>query len=148
MVQQSSSFVLLNKRCFCYRCVITPNSAEFTRLVDAVKADIIKQYLHDSIDSSKRNYYELLLKELSSADEIVNTRALSLALGGVTVLRKAEHDMITAGADVFILREIGSPRRCGGQGDILAGCVAVALHWQQKVGLVIGKSMLSSLQAF
>jgi ATP-dependent NAD(P)H-hydrate dehydratase len=120
---------------FIYRCVITPNAMEFSRLVDVVQADISQNILHDCTDGVKRSFYELLLQDLSSPDVAVNTRAVSIALGGVTVLRKAEHDVISSGSDVFILKESGSARRCGGQGDILAGCVSVALHWQNKVSI-------------
>ncbi len=31
--------------------------------------------------------------------------------------------------DVFEVSEAGSPRRCGGQGDVLSGAVGVAAHW-------------------
>lgn len=34
---------------------------------------------------------------------------------------------------MIALSEEGSPRRCGGQGDILSGTLAVALHWATMV---------------
>lgn len=37
--------------------------------------------------------------------------------------------MVCCGGDVYILREHGSPRRCGGQGDILAGILGVSMYW-------------------
>lgn len=45
------------------------------------------------------------------------------------MLRKGEYDIISNGDVVYKLGVRGSPRRCGGQGDILAGCLGVALHW-------------------
>jgi NAD(P)H-hydrate repair Nnr-like enzyme with NAD(P)H-hydrate dehydratase domain len=34
---------------------------------------------------------------------------------------------------VGVSTEEGCPRRCGGQGDILAGCIGVAMHWALQV---------------
>eukprot|EP01039_Chlorochromonas_danica_P002889 gene2892-3154_t len=70
-------------------CILTPNVAEFERLVEAV----------------------LRAEETS--------QEMRVALG--------EH-----GHDVYEFLETGSPRRCGGQGDLLAGSLAVALHWSNR----------------
>jgi ATP-dependent NAD(P)H-hydrate dehydratase len=53
------------------------------------------------------------------------------------VLRKGRHDIISDGTEVLVSLESGSPRRSGGQGDILAGVVAVARAWlrSDKVGV-------------
>ena len=49
---------------------------------------------------------------------------------GVIILRKGPEDMVCfEGGDVYVLREQGSPRRCGGQGDVLAGILGVSLYW-------------------
>ena len=32
-----------------------------------------------------------------------------------------------------VVEELGSMRRCGGQGDILAGCMGVTMHWALQV---------------
>lgn len=42
--------------------------------------------------------------------------------------------MVSCGEDVLIIDEVGSPRRCGGQGDILAGSLGAAMYWAIKVG--------------
>jgi ATP-dependent NAD(P)H-hydrate dehydratase len=110
------------------RCILTPNSVEFDRIYEAVT-----QHLQST------NNTELLEKlriELHSDNEHQRTRALSLALGGVTIFRKGQFDTITVGSEVYQMGNDcgkGSPKRCGGQGDILAGCLAVALHWASKV---------------
>lgn len=44
-------------------------------------------------------------------------------------MRKGPEDMVCGGGDVYVLRERGSPRRCGGQGDILAGILGVSMYW-------------------
>ena len=148
-----------------------------------------------------RSFYAALLSELClvestkpSADGVPSSIAarrlfaLSAALGGVTVLRKGQYDMIasTTGASlcgggaeglaahsleeiatvgsgttaasnssskgshsssfrmgdsgraddlVFVVEAQGSPRRCGGLGDVLSGVTAVALHWALQVYL-------------
>lgn len=51
-------------------------------------------------------------------------------------------------SDVFILhssQQSNSPRRCGGQGDILAGCVGVSIHWTTSVN---EKHSLIPLESF
>lgn len=95
---------------------MTPNNAEFHRLVSA------------AINSSPPPD-EQLLSELSSTDQVLQIRALSVFLGGVVVLLKGQEDLITAGGDVWKVQTQGSPRRCGGQGDLLAGSLGVATHW-------------------
>ena len=52
-------------------------------------------------------------------------RLAGLDLSGVVVLRKGEIDRV-GGMEVAWG---GSPRRCGGQGDILAGCAGTFLAW-------------------
>ena len=74
--------------------------------------------------------------------------ALSAALGGVTILKKGKHDIVASsrttatelsitgvpGVDsVYVIKENGSPRRCGGQGDILSGTLGVTFYWALKV---------------
>ena len=47
------------------------------------------------------------------------------ALDGVTVVRKGAEDAICSGGEVGRVSAASSPRRCGGQGDVLAGTLAV-----------------------
>lgn len=55
---------------------------------------------------------------------------LATALGGVTIVQKGAVDRITNGkGDVLIDSVEGSPRRCGGQGDLLSGSIATFLAW-------------------
>ena len=46
-------------------------------------------------------------------------------------MRKGEEDILSDGELVMSINEEGSFRRCGGQGDILAGCLGVLLHWSE-----------------
>ncbi|KAK6130318.1 hypothetical protein DH2020_035938 [Rehmannia glutinosa] len=53
-------------------------------------------------------------------------------IGGVTILRKGGSDFISNGDAVGAVSAFGSPRRCGGQGDILSGSVAVFISWARQ----------------
>ncbi|XP_039082610.1 ATP-dependent (S)-NAD(P)H-hydrate dehydratase isoform X3 [Hyaena hyaena] len=88
------------------KAVLTPNHVEFHRLWEAV--------LRDPVDSS---------------DHREAVRRLSQALGNVTVVQKGERDVISDGEHVLECAHEGSGRRCGGQGDLLAGALGVLLHW-------------------
>ena len=54
---------------------------------------------------------------------------LSQRLDHVTVCLKHRHDVISDGRCVVVVPEAGSPRRCGGQGDVLAGSAGTFFHW-------------------
>jgi ATP-dependent NAD(P)H-hydrate dehydratase len=54
------------------------------------------------------------------------------SLGNVTIVAKGETDVITDGTTVMQCSHVGSPRRCGGQGDILAGVIATFANWATK----------------
>lgn len=73
--------------------------------------------------------YPSLAVELASEHAEARILALSQSLAGVTVLLKGADDLISNGANVWKVVEFGSPRRCGGQGDLLAGSLGVAAFW-------------------
>ncbi|CDY59025.1 BnaCnng34130D [Brassica napus] len=78
--------------------VLTPNVNEYKRLVQKV--------LNCEVDEEK------------AEDQL---RSLAKQIGGVTILRKGKTDLISNGEIVKSVSIYGSPRRCGGQGDILSG---------------------------
>ena len=82
---------------------VTPNKIEFERLCQKYTVS----------DSTMEN----------------STAQLALAMGGITICRKGKVDCISNGSLTTLCSTIGSPRRCGGQGDVLAGVIAVYLHW-------------------
>jgi ATP-dependent NAD(P)H-hydrate dehydratase len=109
------------------RAVLTPNVAEFKRLSD-----------HVGIDPKIPNDQRAAL--------------ISKSLGGVTVLQKGAKDIISSDTtgDAADLRESrmesadaesekiqetievdiqGGLKRCGGQGDVLSGCVGTFMAW-------------------
>ncbi|GAB2215788.1 hypothetical protein Droror1_Dr00020189 [Drosera rotundifolia] len=59
-------------------------------------------------------------------------------IGGITVLRKGKSDYISDGETVCSVSIFGSSRRCGGQGDILSGSIAVFLSWARKAASIEG----------
>ncbi|XP_046636069.1 ATP-dependent (S)-NAD(P)H-hydrate dehydratase-like isoform X2 [Daphnia pulicaria] len=93
----------------CTNVILTPNVIEFTRLYKAV--------MGISIDPSQ----PVLVEDVA---------ALAKRLGNVTILQKAEKDITSNGIDVNICEKMGSPRRCGGQGDLLCGFLATFLYWK------------------
>lgn len=69
---------------------------------------------------------------VDSSDESTSNELagkLSRALGGVTILQKGASDRITNGQELLVNDELGSARRCGGQGDVLSGIVGAYLAW-------------------
>ncbi|SNX83706.1 probable ATP-dependent (S)-NAD(P)H-hydrate dehydratase [Melanopsichium pennsylvanicum] len=86
------------------RAILTPNAAEFARLCNTV-----------GVDSKK--------------DPDNAAKDLAKALSGPTVLEKGKVDRITNGKEVLIVDAEGGLKRCGGQGDILAGCLGTFAGW-------------------
>ncbi|XP_008438712.1 ATP-dependent (S)-NAD(P)H-hydrate dehydratase [Cucumis melo] len=101
--------------------VLTPNVNEYKRLVENV-----------------------LLAEVDEQDAPNQLLSLAKRIGGLTILRKGRADLISDGETVKSVSIYGSPRRCGGQGDILSGSVAVFISWAQRQGLVTDDNMTSS----
>lgn len=94
------------------KAVITPNAVEFSRLVRVV--------LHREVMPS-------ICPDQKTVEELAE------ALGHLTVLHKGAHDVISNGHHTENCHASGCPRRCGGQGDLLAGCLATFLHWAYNV---------------
>lgn len=87
---------------------------------------------------------------------------LSRVLGGVTVLLKGEQDIVSAAGGVgdyaFVVGVGGgetggavavpaSLKRCGGQGDILSGCVSVASYWGSLLSAGVNEVFAEFLEA-
>ncbi|KAF3791104.1 ATP-dependent [Nymphaea thermarum] len=89
--------------------VLTPNVNEYKRLVEKV-----------------------LGGEVNSKDEIDQLQSIAQRIG-VTILQKGNSDIISDGRSITLVNIFGSPRRCGGQGDILSGSVAVFSSWAKQV---------------
>ncbi|EHS62892.1 YjeF, variant [Puccinia graminis f. sp. tritici CRL 75-36-700-3] len=87
--------------------ILTPNHVEFQRLLKAC-----------SIEPRENDDDGLLAMELSKA------------LGGCSILQKGSIDLVAReGSEVAKVSCEGSPKRCGGQGDILSGLVGTWCAW-------------------
>lgn len=87
-------------------CVLTPNAPEFSRLRDKI------------------------LKDASFDTEEAELMKLCECLGYVTIVKKGMIDLICNGHDLIKCEiDSPSPRRCGGQGDILSGACGTFLTW-------------------
>lgn len=60
---------------------------------------------------------------------IKSVKLVSAALGGVTIIRKGQVDIISDGRRLLTCSRPGGLRRCGGQGDILAGIAGTLAGW-------------------
>ncbi|PRQ60841.1 putative ATP-dependent NAD(P)H-hydrate dehydratase [Rosa chinensis] len=121
--------------------------------------DLVSGY-HLAVLTPNVNEYKRLVQKVLSCevnDEDAREQLLSLAkrIGGVTILRKGKADLISDGETVESVSIYGSPRRCGGQGDILlegkflfpsfrlffcewllfvcVNCVAIFLSWARQI---------------
>ncbi|KAJ2797422.1 hypothetical protein H4R21_004330 [Coemansia helicoidea] len=94
--------------------VLTPNAPEFARLAKALGVGA----------AAEAGGKELPMDEAA--------KQVAQRLGGVTVVCKGKADVITNGDRVFVCSEAGGLRRCGGQGDILAGALLAFLAWGER----------------
>ncbi|CAD5224105.1 unnamed protein product [Bursaphelenchus okinawaensis] len=88
----------------CPNVILTPNHREFDRL------------------------YETVFSDRKSEGSAENVKELAKELG-VIVFRKGEEDFITNGDQFEKGTEKGCDRRCGGQGDLLSGTIALFSYW-------------------
>lgn len=95
------------------KAILTPNSVEFSRLCTAVLGEDVKP------------------APSASAEKV---RELAAAFGHVTILHKGATDVASNGRLTVCCAGGGSNRRCGGQGDLLAGSLAVLFHWATGFG--------------
>lgn len=88
--------------------VLTPNKMEFARLLRALDSDPVR------CDDGNLN-------------DVVHSCARSL--DGPTLFVKGRKDVITNGNVIVSCEEENSARRCGGQGDVLAGSISAFSCW-------------------
>lgn len=98
--------------------------------------DLVSGYplavLTPNVNEYKRLVQKVLNCEVGDQDAAEQLLSLAKGIGGVTILRKGKSDLISDGETVNSVGIYGSPRRCGGQGDILSGSVAVFLSWARQ----------------
>ncbi|KAM5503357.1 putative ATP-dependent NAD(P)H-hydrate dehydratase [Microsporum canis] len=98
-------------------CILTPNVVEFARLSKSVGLDPPANDGKSGVDKDK------------SASEACER--LSRALGGVLIIQKGPHDVISNG-DVSVISDVeGGRKRSGGQGDTLTGSLGTFMAWRK-----------------
>ncbi|XP_062177201.1 ATP-dependent (S)-NAD(P)H-hydrate dehydratase [Alnus glutinosa] len=112
--------------------------------------DLVSGYPLAVLTPNVNEYKRIVQKVLNceATDQDAHEQLLSLAkgIGGVTILRKGKSDLISDGETVKSVSIYGSPRRCGGQGDILSGSVAVFLSWaRQRLSAAEGDLSISKI---
>lgn len=99
--------------------------------------DLVSGYplavLTPNVNEYKRLVQKVLNCDVNDQDGPQQLLSLANSIGGVTILRKGHSDYISDGKEVKSVSIYGSPRRCGGQGDILSGSVAVFLAWARQL---------------
>ncbi len=91
--------------------VLTPNLNEFGRLVQAHIAGV------SAVGTQWTEEAQLV--------------QLCRVLDGPVIVRKGPTDLISDGATLLVNGEKGAPKRAGGQGDVLAGCLGTLLGWSR-----------------
>ncbi|KEY79571.1 hypothetical protein YjeF [Aspergillus fumigatus] len=101
-------------------CILTPNVNEFSRLAKALGIEVPSQaQIAAQTDESDKTS-----KESQACEQ------LSQALGGVTIIQKGPHDVISNGVTTLISDLKGGLKRSGGQGDTLTGSLGTLLAWR------------------
>eukprot|EP01080_Neovahlkampfia_damariscottae_P010921 gene10921-3626_t len=91
------------------KVILTPNIIEFSRLEK-----------------------KLLTNEEMALENKEKLNLISSKLGNVLIVQKGKIDLISNGKDEILeCNQEGSNRRCGGQGDILAGNIGLFVHWNE-----------------
>lgn len=140
------------------RCILTPNPAEYRRLYMSVSASLETSFSQEASTSSEAHPTpadatsstresnsslshsnasfstqpatpQQLPDDEESIWEPKSVRTIAAALGGVTILRKGQVDVISDGKRLITCTKQGGLRRCGGQGDILAGIAGTLIGW-------------------
>ena len=101
-------------------CILTPNVVEFGRLAKALGVEV----------SSQADIAEGEGEGDKTSKESQACERLSRALGGVTILQKGPHDVISNGVTSIISDIPGGFKRSGGQGDTLTGSLGTMLAWR------------------
>ena len=119
--------------------IITPNKVEFQRFWKRMfeedylpTYDEFKIYYNLSDDIGELHYSFENQGPLTDEEQLArDVMSVSQKLNGTVVLRKGLIDIITDGNKAFYVKSNGSLKRCGGQGDILAGTLGTFSYYAQ-----------------
>ncbi|KAL4914713.1 Ribokinase-like protein [Aspergillus aurantiobrunneus] len=101
-------------------CILTPNVNEFSRLAKALGIDVpsLAQISSNESEANKRS------QEAEACEKLSNS------LGGVTIVQKGPHDVISNGITSIVSDIKGGLKRSGGQGDTLTGSLGTLMGWR------------------
>jgi len=88
-----------------------------------LQVEVYKSLLGQAVqigEDSDKNWHKIAARAIG----------LSRALNNVMILQKGLVDVITDGNDTFLVAVEGAAKRCGGQGDVLAGTVGTFLNYK------------------
>ncbi|KAL3489726.1 Ribokinase-like protein [Aspergillus germanicus] len=100
-------------------CILTPNVNEFSRLAKALGIDVPSLAQIASKEGEDK-----------TSQEAEACEKLSNALGGVTIIQKGPHDVISNGVTSIVSDISGGMKRSGGQGDTLTGSLGTLMGWR------------------
>lgn len=91
---------------------------------------LISGYKHAILTPNVVEYKRLCAAVFPNNEEkSVDIKELANKLGNVTIVQKGKSDIISDGREYIECEEEGGPRRCGGQGDMLTGCISTFVAW-------------------
>lgn len=100
-------------------CILTPNVNEFSKLAKATGVEVLSQSKVQAGPGEDKTS-----KEAEACEKLAN------ALGGVTIIQKGPHDVISNGVTSIVSDIMGGLKRSGGQGDTLTGSLGTLLAWR------------------
>lgn len=106
-------------------CILTPNVVEFGRLCKALGVKPVPDAQGTENNGSTLNESTVRAREAEACERLSN------ALGGVLIIQKGKHDVISNGATSVISDIEGGRKRSGGQGDTLTGSLGTFLAWRK-----------------
>ena len=99
--------------------IITPNQTEYNRLVKQITNP------SDIPDTPFKDYDgDILLYDTIPSGEYQKEITLCNVLKNTILVKKGQHDIITNGKRLYIIKNTGSYKRTGGIGDILSGLIS------------------------
>ena len=100
------------------------------------RPEVVRGYVHAILTLNIAEFKRLCDKMGINSEEVVSRKESICAevaqhFGGVTIIQKAKQDIISNGKETMICEIEGGLKRCGGQGDVLTGCLGTLLAWKK-----------------
>eukprot|EP01128_Nolandella_sp_AFSM9_P000085 TRINITY_DN1013_c0_g1_i1.p1 TRINITY_DN1013_c0_g1~~TRINITY_DN1013_c0_g1_i1.p1 ORF type:complete len:379 (-),score=52.55 TRINITY_DN1013_c0_g1_i1:22-1059(-) len=106
------------------KAILTPNQHEYSALCQS-----FPPFPSASASTTSSSPATSASTNNTSKTDRERILALSRTLGNVTIVKKGASDLISDGTSVLECSTQGARRRCGGQGDVLAGILGTFNAW-------------------